>query len=67
MANNSAIVQKLDMRPGDAIGLVLFTGCSLLLSDELAQQLGVRLSEGQTPELYLINDLLNPTVVDDWR
>jgi bifunctional DNase/RNase len=65
--NNSAIVQKLDMRPGDAIGLVLFTGCSLLLSDELAQQLGVRLSEGQTPELYLINDLLNPTVVDDWR
>ena len=56
--NNSQIVQKLDTRPGDALGLVLLTDCPLLLSDELAQQLGVTLAEGQTPELYLINDLL---------
>jgi bifunctional DNase/RNase len=57
-ANKSQVVQKLDMRPGDALGLALLMGCPLLLSDELAQQLGVTLAQGQTPELYLINDLL---------
>jgi bifunctional DNase/RNase len=56
--NTGETVQKLDMRPGDALGLALLMGCPLLLSDELAQQLGVRLPNGQTPELCLINDLL---------
>jgi bifunctional DNase/RNase len=53
----SEVEQKLDMHPGDALGLALLTGCPLLLSDKLAQR-GVRLSEGQTPELYMIEDLL---------
>jgi len=56
--DKSETEQKLDMSPGDALGLALLTGCPLLFSDELAKQLGVPLSEGQTPELYLINDLL---------
>jgi bifunctional DNase/RNase len=56
--DKSEIVQELDMRPGDALGLALLTGCLLLLSDELVKQLGVPLPEGQTPELYMINDLL---------
>jgi bifunctional DNase/RNase len=56
--DKSEIAQELDTRPGDALGLALLTSCPLLLSDELAKQLGVPLSEGQTPELYLINDLL---------
>ena len=56
--DKSEAEQKLDMSPGDALGLALLTGCPLLFSDELAKQLGVPLSEGQTPELYLINDLL---------
>ncbi len=56
--DNSQTVQKLDMRPGDALGLALLTGCPLLLSDELAQQLGITLAKGQTPELCMINDLL---------
>jgi bifunctional DNase/RNase len=56
--DKSETEQKLDMSPGDALGLALLTGYPLLFSDELAKQLGVPLSEGQTPELYLINDLL---------
>jgi len=51
-------VQELDLSPGDALGLAVLTGCRLLVSDELAKQWGVVLSEGQTAELYLINDLL---------
>ncbi len=49
--------QKLEMRPGDALGLALLMECPLLLTDELERFL-VTLTEGQTPELYLINDLL---------
>ena len=55
--NNSGMAQKLDMRPGDVFGLALLMGSALLLSDELGRG-GIILAEGQTPELYLINDLL---------
>ncbi len=55
--DRSEMVQKLDMRAGDALGLALLMNCPILLLDELARG-GIRLSEGQTPELYLINDLL---------
>jgi bifunctional DNase/RNase len=50
--------QQRDLRPGDAIGLALLTGCPLLLADELAQRLGVTLTEGQTAETSLLDDLL---------
>jgi bifunctional DNase/RNase len=50
-------VQELDMRPGDALGLALLMNCPILLSDELTK-LGITLAEGQTPELYMIHDLL---------
>ncbi len=50
--------QKLEMRPGDALGLALLTGSRLLFSETLAQQMGVPLLEGQTPERYLIEDVL---------
>ncbi|MEO8953674.1 MAG: bifunctional nuclease domain-containing protein [Ktedonobacteraceae bacterium] len=49
--------QKQDLRPGDALGLALLMGCPLLLTDKLAAR-GVRLSAGQTPELYMIEELL---------
>lgn len=56
-SDNSEFVQKLDIRPGDALGLALLMKCPLLFSDEL-MRMSIRLSEGQTPELMLINDLL---------
>ncbi len=51
------IEQKLELRPGDALGLAVLMGCPLLLADQLAAR-GVRLSAGQTPELYMIEELL---------
>jgi len=56
--NNAQNAQKLSIRAGDAIGLALLMGCPLLLSDEVAQQIGYTLPEGQTPELCLIHDFL---------
>ena len=50
--------QQRNLRPGDAIGLGLLTGCPHLLADALARRLGVTLAEGQTPETYLLDDLL---------
>jgi bifunctional DNase/RNase len=50
--------QKLNIRPGDAFGLAALTGCPLLLSHEVAQQIGYTLPEGQTPELAMITHLL---------
>ena len=55
--DGNKIEQKQDLRPGDALGLALLMGCPLLLADKLAAR-GVRLSAGQTPELYMIEELL---------
>jgi len=55
--DGNKIEQKQDLRPGDALGLALLMGCPLLLADKLAAR-GVRLSTGQTPELYMIEELL---------
>ena len=55
--NGDETEQKLDMRPGDVIGLPLLMNSPLLLSDNLARR-GIILTEGQTPELWQINDLL---------
>jgi hypothetical protein len=55
--DKSERVQELDMRPGDALGLALLMQCPILLSDELSK-LAIHLPEGQTPELYMIHDLL---------
>lgn len=55
--DGNKIEQKQDLRPGDALGLALLMGCPLLLADKLAAR-GVRLSVGQTPELYMIEELL---------
>ncbi len=49
--------QKLDLRPGDALGLVVLTGCPLFISDKLAER-GVHIEQGKTPEIYMIEDLL---------
>ena len=56
-SDKSETVQELDMRPGDALGLALLMDCPIFLSDELARGF-IQLAEGQTPELYMINDLL---------
>ena len=56
-SNTGEIEQKLDMCPGDALGLALLMHCPILLSDDLAE-LGITLAAGQTPELYMIGDLL---------
>lgn len=55
--DGNKIEQKQDLRPGDALGLALLMGCPLLLADKLAAR-GVRLSAEQTPELYMIEELL---------
>ena len=49
--------QKLDLRPADALGLVALTSCPLFISDKLAER-GVRMAQGKTPEIYMIEDLL---------
>lgn len=56
-SDGNKIEQKQDLRPGDALGLALLMGCPLLLADKLAAR-GVRLSAEQTPELYMIEELL---------
>jgi len=47
-----------NMRAGDAIGLALLMEAPLLISDELFKQMGVALTEGQTPELIFARYLL---------
>lgn len=55
-SSGDEVIQKLELRPGDAIGLALLMHAPLFLSDELARG-GVILQEGETPELYLLHDL----------
>ena len=47
------------MRPGDIVGLALLMQAPLFVSDELFQQMGVSLAEGQTPELVFAKYLLH--------
>jgi len=51
--------QTKHMRAGDAIGLALLMQAPLLVSDELFEQMGVSLAEGQTPELIFARYLLH--------
>lgn len=50
--------QATKLRPGDAVGLALLMDAPLFLADELYQQIGVELAEGQTPELVFARHLL---------
>ncbi len=50
--------QTLHMRPGDAVGLALLMEAPIFVSDELFKQMGVSLTEGQTPELVFARYLL---------
>ena len=48
-----------NIRAGDAIGLALLMDAPLLVSEELFKQMGVSLTEGQTPELVFARYLLH--------
>ena len=50
--------QTTQMRVGDAIALALLLEAPILVADELFQQIGVSLAEGQTPELAFARYLL---------
>lgn len=50
--------QTKQMRPGDVIGLALLMEAPICLSDELFKQMGIPLTEGQTPELIFARYLL---------
>jgi bifunctional DNase/RNase len=50
-------LERRDMTPGDLVGLALLMESPLVLSDEL-ERYALRLSDGQTPETYLIDDFL---------
>lgn len=50
--------QKMNLRPGDVIGLALLMKAPLLISDELLQERGTLLGAGQTPELVFARYLL---------
>jgi len=50
--------QALNLRPGDAVGLALLMQAPLFISDELFNQWGTPLAEGQTPELLFARYLL---------
>ncbi len=51
--------QTKTMRAGDAIGLTLLMEAPLLVSDDLFKQMGIQLTEGQTPELFFARYLLH--------
>lgn len=46
------------MRPGDVLALALLTKAPLFLSNDLANEIGVALAEGETPELLFAKELL---------
>jgi bifunctional DNase/RNase len=50
--------QAMTLRPGDAVGLALLMQAPLLISEEIFQQMGIPLSEGETPELVFARYLL---------
>ncbi|GCE21399.1 bifunctional nuclease family protein [Dictyobacter kobayashii] len=51
--------QTKNLCAGDAIGLALLMEAPLLVSDELFKQMGVPLTDGQTPELVFARYLLH--------
>ena len=50
--------QVMNVRPGDAVGLALLMETPIFISDELFNQMGIPLAEGQTPELVFARYLL---------
>jgi hypothetical protein len=50
--------QALHLRPGDALVLALLMQAPLFLSEELANQIGIALAVGETPELVFARRLL---------
>jgi bifunctional DNase/RNase len=50
--------QVLDVRPGDVLALALLMEAPIFIAEELAQQIGVALAEGETPELLFARYLL---------
>ena len=50
--------QAMTLRPGDAVGLALLMQAPLLISEVIFQQMGILLSEGETPELVFARYLL---------
>ncbi len=56
-ADGSEVEQKMDLRPGDALGLALLMGSPILLADNLTR-FCITLAEEQTPELFAIQNLL---------
>jgi bifunctional DNase/RNase len=57
--NGAAMLEQvLTMRPGDVLALALLMKATLFISDELSQQIGYTLAEGETPELVFARYLL---------
>lgn len=50
--------QVLNIRPGDVLALALLMQAPIFISDELSNQVGVALAEGETPELVFASYLL---------
>ncbi|GHO85156.1 bifunctional nuclease domain-containing protein [Dictyobacter formicarum] len=50
--------QVMHLRPGDVVGLALLMNASFLLSDDVFQQMGTELPEGQPLELVLARYML---------
>ena len=50
--------QARHLRPGDALALALLMQAPIFLSDELADQIGIALAEGETPELIFARRVL---------
>jgi bifunctional DNase/RNase len=48
----------MTLRPGDVVGLALLMEAPIFISEELFEQMGVPLAEGQTPELVFARYLL---------
>ncbi|SRR5581483_2979867 len=52
------MVQELDARPSDALGLAAFTQCPIVVKEDVLERVGIVLPEGQTPELHYAEQLL---------
>ena len=50
--------QVLHLRPGDALALALLMKAPIFISNELSQQIGVTLEDGETPELLFARYVL---------
>ncbi len=50
--------QVLTLRPGDVLALALLMKAPLFISDELSNQMGAALAEGETPELLFARYVL---------